>query len=37
MRPAWPLFDAVLHEWQESSIQPPDYVEALERINSQPE
>lgn len=34
---AWPLFDAVLHEWQESSIQPPDYVAALERINSQPE
>ena len=33
----WPLFDAVLHEWQESSIQPSEYIEALESITSQPE
>lgn len=33
---AWPLFDAVIHEWKESLIQPPEYLEALESINPRP-
>lgn len=29
-RPAtWPLFDAVVHEWQESAIRPAEYVKEL--------